>query len=136
MAVVKPKVLLYAVAVDSSGRLAAEDEPGLVELGDHWTPDHLLLASVVRCSIASLEFHARNAHVHVTASGTARGQVTIPEGERRFRFVEIDVDLDVQLDPLPEPEALAPLLERAERDCFVGASLISKPSYHWRVTGP
>ena len=65
--------------------------------------------------------------------GTARGVVTIPEGERRFRFVEIAVALDVELDPLPDPDALAQLLERAERDCFVGASLISKPEYHWKV---
>jgi hypothetical protein len=133
VAAVKPKVLTYAVAVDSAGRLSAEGEPGAVELGDHWTPDHLLLASVVRCAIASLEFHARHKDVGVVARGTARGVVTIPDGEQRFRFVEIDVELDVELEPLPEPLALEHLLDRAERDCFVGASLISKPTYHWHV---
>jgi organic hydroperoxide reductase OsmC/OhrA len=130
---VKPKVFTYEVSIDRSGRLSAEDEPGLVEIGDEWTPDHLLLAAVVRCSIVSLEFHARRADTAVVASGSATGTVTKPEGEQCFRFVEIDVQIDAELDPRPEPAALEQLLERAERDCFVGASLISKPVYDWRV---
>jgi organic hydroperoxide reductase OsmC/OhrA len=133
MAAVKPKEFTYAVAVDRDGRMAAEDEPPTHEVGDEWTPDHLLLAAVVRCAIVALQFHARRAHVDVVAAGTATGRVARPEGEERFRFVEIAVDLEVALEPRPEPEALAGLLERAERDCFVGASLVAKPGYRWRV---
>jgi uncharacterized OsmC-like protein len=135
MATVKPKSFVYEVVVDRAGRLSAEDEATFVEIGDEWTPDHLLLASVVRCSIASLVFHARRADLDAVASGTARGTVTKPSDEERYRFVEIDARIDVELDPPLEGEALAELLARAERDCFVGASLLSKPSYAWRVNG-
>jgi organic hydroperoxide reductase OsmC/OhrA len=133
MAAVKPKVLTYAVSVDRGGRLSADDEPPTLVLSEEWTPDHMLLAAVLRCSIVSLGYHARRADVDVAASGTVTGTVTIPEGEQRFRFVEIAVALDVELTPRPAPEALAQLLERAERDCFVGASLVAKPSYRWEV---
>jgi hypothetical protein len=71
--------------------------------------------------------------MNATASGTARGIVTRPEGEERFRFVEIEVEIDGELEPSPDPTALEELLARAERDCFVGSSLVSKPAYRWRV---
>jgi hypothetical protein len=129
----KPKRFAYSVAVDHSGRISAEDEASFVDVGDEWTADHLLLAAVVRCSIVSLQFHARRANMSATASGTARGVVTRPEGEDRFRFVEIDVEIDGELDPPPDPAALGRLLLVAERDCFVGSSLVAKPAYRWRV---
>jgi organic hydroperoxide reductase OsmC/OhrA len=133
VATVKPKVLSYAVALDRAGRFSADDEPPTIELGDEWTPDHMLLAAVLRCSVVSLAYHARRGGIDVTAAGTATGEVTIPDGEQRFRFVEVAVALDVELEPRPEPSALAQLLERAERDCFVGASLVAKPTYSWQV---
>jgi organic hydroperoxide reductase OsmC/OhrA len=133
MSAVKPKSFAYRVAVDRSGRISAEDEASFVDVGDEWTADHLLLAAVVRCSIVSLQFHARRANMNATASGTARGIVTRPEGEERFRFVEIEVEIDGELEPSPDPTALEELLARAERDCFVGSSLVSKPAYRWRV---
>lgn len=131
MPALKPKSFTYDVEVDGRGRIATDGTH--VEIGDEWTADHLLLAAVVRCSIASLTFHARRADLDPTASGTAVGTVTMPEGEERYRFVSIDVTLDVQLDPAPDEEALAELLAKAERDCFVGASLKAKPRYTWRV---
>jgi uncharacterized OsmC-like protein len=135
MTVVKPKAFAYEVVVDRAGRMSAEDEATFVAVGDEWTPDHLLLAAVVRCSLASLVFHARRADVDCVGSGIARGTVTKPEGEERYRFVEVRVALDVELDPPLEDEALGELVAKAERDCFVGASLVSKPSYAWRVNG-
>ena len=133
MPALKPKSFTYDVEVDGRGRIATDGTH--VEIGDEWTADHLLLAAVVRCSIASLTFHARRADLDPTASGTAVGTVTMPEGEERYRFVSIDVTLDVQLDPAPDEEALAELLAKAERDCFVGASLQAKPRYAWTVNG-
>jgi hypothetical protein len=135
MAAVKPKAFAYEVVVDRAGRMCAEDEDRFVEVGDEWTADHLLLGAVVRCSIASLAFHARRADRDHLASGTARGTVTKPDGEDCYRFVEIDVSLDVELDPPLEDGALAELVAKAERDCFVGSSLKTKPSYRWRVNG-
>ena len=34
-----------------------------------------------------------------------------------------------------DPAELAALLAKAERDCFVGASLKPSPRYRWRVNG-
>jgi len=130
----KPRSFAYEVAVDRDGLISAEDDE-YVDVGDEWTADHLLLAAVVRCSIASLRFHARRTGVDATAAGTATGTVTKPAGEERFRFVSIAATIDAELDPEPDPEALAGLLETAERDCFVGASLVTKPAYRWRVNG-
>ena len=43
------------------------------------------------------------------------------EDDGRFAFVEIEVRLDVELTPAPAD--LEALLAKAERDCFIGASL-------------
>jgi len=45
--------------------------------------------------------------------------------------VELEVDLDVRLSPEPGEQELAALLAKAERDCFIGASLTVKPTYRW-----
>jgi hypothetical protein len=45
--------------------------------------------------------------------------------------VEVDVDVDVRLEPAPAREELAALLAKAERDCFIGASLTVRPTYRW-----
>ena len=133
MSAVKPKVFRYEVSVDRAGHISAEDEATFVDVGDEWTADHLLLAAVVRCSIVSLQFHARRAGIDVSARGSARGTVTRPEGEERFRFVEVSVEVDAELEPHPDADARARLIELAERDCFVGASLVTRPEYTWRV---
>jgi len=40
-----------------------------------------------------------------------------------------------ELEPEPSAEELRALVAKAERDCFVGASLTVKPAYRWRVNG-
>ena len=45
------------------------------------------------------------------------------------------VDLDVSVAPAPDADELRALIEKGERDCFVGASLTVKPHYHWTVNG-
>src|SRR5436305_9838093 len=97
-----------------------------------WSADHLLLAALVRCSIDSLDYHARRAGHEVTAAGQAQGTVTKTEGDGRYRFVAIDVEITAQLRP--RPNDLGDLILKAERDCFVGASLTVKPEYAWHVS--
>ena len=100
-----------------------------------WTPEHLLLAGLARCTLKSLDFHADRTGIAARGSAAAAGVVTRREDDGRFAFVEIECELDVQLEPRPEGEALAELLDLAERDCFVGASLTPNPRYEWRVNG-
>lgn len=125
----------YRASLDGGGRLRA-DEGSRLEPAEDWTPEHLVLAGLMRCTLQSLRFHARRASVGVRRSAAAaHGVVARREEDGRYAFVEIECGLDVELDPLPEDERLAELLALAERDCFVGASLAVAPRYEWRVNG-
>ena len=123
----------YAVTVDRGGRLLAGDRAAL-EPPEEWTPEHLLLAALAQCTIASLRYHAERAGRDVVADAGARGVVTKREDDGRYAFVEIECAVNVDVDPMPADET-SELLAKAERDCFIGASLSVKPRYEWRVNG-
>jgi len=131
---VKAKEFRYAIALDRAGRVTADGRAEL-DLDPAWTPEHLVLAGLVRCTLQSLRFHATRAEVDFLASAQASAIVTRTAPGERYAFVEIDVQLDVELDPALAPAALRELLELAERDCFVGASLRPHPTYRWSVNG-
>ncbi|HET8751807.1 MAG TPA: OsmC family protein [Gaiellaceae bacterium] len=132
---VKAKELRFAVDLTSAGRLTEENGVPL-EVPDGWSPEHLLLAALIRCSLKSLRFHARRRGVEVrSASGNGRTLVTKRETDGRYAMVETSLDLAVQVEREPEQAALGELLALAERDCFVGSSLTAKPSYRWTVNG-
>jgi organic hydroperoxide reductase OsmC/OhrA len=120
----------YRASIDRAGGALAEGGSPL-ELTEAWTPEHLLLAGLVTCSIKSLKYHASRAEIHVTAGGSAHGTVARRDGDGRFAIVEVEVRIEAELDPAPE--SLDALLAKAERDCFVGASLTVKPRYEWVV---
>jgi uncharacterized OsmC-like protein len=131
----KAKELRYEVDFSTTGELTDEDGVRL-DLPPEWTPEHLLLAALVRCSLKSLRHHAERNDVAVhSASGSSRTLVTRRASDERYALVETDVELVLRIDPEPEPDALAGLLALAERDCFVGSSLTAKPSYRWVVNG-
>jgi uncharacterized OsmC-like protein len=128
----KAKEFLYAIELDRAGRLTADGRAPL-ELDPAWTPEHLVLAALARCTLQSLRFHADRAGVDFLASATGSARVTRREDDERYAFVEIDLDVDLEIEPVPSD--LRELLEKAERDCFVGASLHPSPRYRWRVNG-
>jgi uncharacterized OsmC-like protein len=134
VAAVRAKRFDYAVAVDRAGRASAEGHAPF-ELAEEWTPEHLVLAGLWRCSVTSLRHHAERAGIDLVASGSASGTVTKREGDGRYAFVELECRIDVELEPAPPGEELTALVLKAERDCFVGASLTVKPTYRWRVNG-
>ena len=128
----RAKVLDYAIGLGDDGRWLIDD--GAHALSDAWTAEHLVLAALVRCSLTSLAYHAKRVQVAVVASsGDAVGKITKRESDERYAFVEIDVRLDVTLDP-PRDD-VGELLLKAERDCFISASLTTKPRYSWTVNG-
>jgi hypothetical protein len=58
--------------------------------------------------------------------------VTKRESDGRYAFVELHVRIDAELEPrLGDPREL---LAKAERDCFVGASLTIVPAYEWNLS--
>jgi organic hydroperoxide reductase OsmC/OhrA len=125
------KVFEYAAEVDRAGRMTI---PGGAQIdpAEGWSADHLLLAALIRCSIDSFSYHARRAGHEVEAQGQGRGTITKAGPEDRYAFVSFDVRIEAQLTPrAAEPEELT---AKAERDCFVGASLKVKPSYDWQLS--
>lgn len=108
---------------------------GALEPDPDWSPEHLVLAGLARCTLKSLAFHADQRSVSSRGEAAAAGVVTKRDEDGRYAFVEIECGLDVELEPAPEGEQLTELLDLAERDCFVGASLTEQPRYEWRVNG-
>jgi uncharacterized OsmC-like protein len=130
---VKAKEFRYAVDLDEGGSLRAEDGTPL-HADPVWSPEHLLLAALVRCSLKSLGYHARRARIDVAdEQGFARALFAKREDDERYAAVELEVELAVRLTPKPGDEELVELLAKAERDCFIGASLTAKPTYRWTV---
>jgi organic hydroperoxide reductase OsmC/OhrA len=125
------KTFQYDVELDSGGRLTIPGGGQLVP-PEGWSADHLLLAALVRCSIDSLAYHARRVGHEVAATGSAHGTIMKAGDDGRYRFVAIGVRLDVQLTP--RADNADELIAKAERDCFVGASLTVKPEYEWHVS--
>ena len=124
------KEFRYAIALDRAGRVTADGKAEL-DLDPAWTPEHLLLAGLARCTLQSLRFHAARVDVDFVASASASALVTKRETDGRYAFVDISVEIELEIDP--RPPDLDELLAKAERDCFVGASLSPEPRYTWRV---
>ena len=132
---VKAKELRHAVELDPSGTLRTENGSEL-KAAEPWTPEHLLLAALLGCSVKALRYHAARAGIYVAVeAGAAESLVTKRESDGRYGVVRVDVALDVELEPRPADDDLAELLRKAERDCFIGASLRTDPSYRWTVGG-
>jgi organic hydroperoxide reductase OsmC/OhrA len=130
----KSKELRHAVDLRDGGSLRTEDGTAL-EVEPAWSPEHLLLAALIRCSLKSLTYHAQHRGITVEhPHGSARSLITKRESDDRYAVVEIEVDLDVRLSPQPGEHELAELLAKAERDCFIGASLTAKPTYRWTTS--
>jgi organic hydroperoxide reductase OsmC/OhrA len=130
----KAKEFRYAIGLDRAGRVTADGQSPL-DLDSAWTPEHLLLAGLVRCTLQSLRFHADLAGVDFVASASAAAMVTKRPEDGRYAFVELDLEFELEVEPAPVGDEMLALLAKAERDCFVGASLNPAPRYRWRVNG-
>jgi organic hydroperoxide reductase OsmC/OhrA len=118
-------------AGDAHSALGGSALPRQVE----WWAEHLVLAGLVRCTLASMDYAARRAGLNSTGVGSAHGVVTKREEDGLYAFVDIETALDVQLAPAPDPSALSDLVTRAEHGCFVSNSLTAKPRHRWIVNG-
>jgi len=125
----------YEVSLDETWDARSDRGGGVLAGADEasWTPEHLLLAGLARCSLTSLRFHCVRAGIALRARAVARGTVTRRAEDGRFAFVLVTVEGEVSLEPKPDEGAIAELLAKAERDCFIGASLTVAPVYAWTV---
>jgi len=126
----------YGVSLDETWDARSDRGGGVLAGADEacWTPEHLVLAGLARCTLTSLRYHCVRAGVRLISSASAHGTVTRRENDGRFALVEVVFEGEVSFDPKPDDETVADLLAKGERDCFVGASLVAKPTYVWRVT--
>jgi organic hydroperoxide reductase OsmC/OhrA len=131
---VRAKVLEYEASIDPHGQVAAEGCPAL-GLPDEWEAEHLLLAALLRCSLTSLRYHAKRLGISSRGGGRSAGTITKRDADGRYAFVEIEAALEVELEPEPAMDDLRELIGKAERDCFISASLAVAPRYVWRVNG-
>lgn len=132
---VKPHVLTFDVSVDRDRTASSGLGGSALAAEDAWWAEHLVLAGLARCTLTSLDYHAHRAGLISTGSARAHGSVTKRDSDGRYAFVELDLQLEVELDPTLDGEAVRELVAKAERDCFVGASLTAKPRYAWTVNG-
>jgi organic hydroperoxide reductase OsmC/OhrA len=130
----RAKKFRYTLEQNRTGRLTADGNSPL-DLNGAWTPEHLVLAGLVRCTLMSLRFHAEPLGIDFVANASSSAMVTRRPGDGRYAFVAIELELELELEPTPPGEGLAALIAKAERDCFVGASLNPSPRYTWRVNG-
>lgn len=122
----------FAASLESDGTILAEGEAAL-DPPEPWLPEHLVLVAVAQCMLASLRFYAQGATVSGRAEGA--GVVTRRDEDGLYAFVEVEILLDVEIDPAPTAEQLPKLLDLANRGCFIGNSLMTKPRSVWRVNG-
>jgi organic hydroperoxide reductase OsmC/OhrA len=131
---VRAKRFEYVGGIDGDGRLVTGEGAALA-LTPEWSATKLVLAALAKCALSSLRHHAERAGLTLSGTGRATGVVTRRDGDGRFALAEVACELDVTLSPKPTPDLLPALLFRAERDCFVGASLAIAPRYAWTVNG-
>jgi organic hydroperoxide reductase OsmC/OhrA len=130
----RPRVLHFEVTVDREGdaHSALGGSPLLRE--PEWCAEHLVLAGLVRCTLASMGYAARRRGYESRGSGSAHGVVTKRE-DGLHALVDVETTLEVELAPAPDPATAAELVARAEHGCFVSNSLTAKPRHRWIVNG-
>jgi organic hydroperoxide reductase OsmC/OhrA len=131
----RPRVLEFDVSVDRAGDAHSALGESVLRREVEWWAEHLVLAGLIRCTLASLDYSARRAGINSSGVGSAHGTVTRREEDGLYAFVDIETRLEVDLAPTPDPPALAQLVTRAEHGCFVSNSLIAKPRHRWIVNG-
>jgi organic hydroperoxide reductase OsmC/OhrA len=130
----RPRVLHFDVTVDRAGdaRSALGGTPLSREV--EWWAEHLVLAGLVRCTLASMGYAAHRAGFDSLGAGSAHGVIT-KRDDGLHAFVDIETTLEVDLAPAPEPGVVRDLVAKAEHGCFVSNSLTARPRHRWIVNG-
>jgi len=132
---VRARTFTYDVALDDAWTASSPLGETTIRNEGEWSPEHLVLTGLCRCVLTSFRYHARRAGREPVSSGKAHGVVTRREEDGRWAIVETRLDLEVTLDPAPDADDVRALIAKGERDCFIAASLTTKPDYHWTVNG-
>lgn len=131
---VPAKEFIYDVRLEDGGVMLADGQ-GAIDAPEVWKPDHYLVAALLTCTLESLVYHAERDGLDASGRGEGHARVTKRESDERYAVVEIAASYEITLEPDPGDARIATLLFKAERDCFVGASLTTEPEYRWSVNG-
>ncbi len=96
-----------------------QGEPGL------WTPEHLLVASVATCFLATFRAVAENSKLQV-ARLEVEAEGVLEKQEGGFRFTRVLVRPRLTIAEAADQERAQRLLEKAERACLISRSLSSQ----------
>ncbi len=132
---IRPRVLEFDVTVDRAGDARSALGGSPLRREAEWWAEHLVLAGLVRCTLASMDYAAHRAGLDSLGTGAAHGTVRKREGDGLYAFVDIATTLEVQLTPAPDPAVLQELVAKAEYGCFVSNSLTARPRHRWIVNG-
>ena len=127
-------MLHFDVTVDGAGDARSALGGSALPREAEWWAEHLVLAGLVRCTLASMDYSARRAGLDAKGAGSAHGTVTKRE-DGLHAFVAIETTLEVDIAPAPEPASLRELVGKAEHGCFVSNSLTARPRHRWIVNG-
>jgi organic hydroperoxide reductase OsmC/OhrA len=128
------RTLEFDVEVAADGTATSWLGGSSLRAEEEWLAEHLVLAGLVRCTLASLGHHLRKNDLRATSSGRAHGVVTKRE-DGLYAFVDIEAACVVDLKQPLGPDEVRELVASAERGCFVGNSLTARPRYRWTVNG-
>ena len=96
-----------------------QGEPGL------WTPEHLLVASVATCFLATFRAVAENSKLQVIRL-EVEAEGVLEKQEGGFRFTHVVVRPRLTIADAADQERAQRLLEKAERACLISRSLSSQ----------
>ena len=97
-------MLHFDVTVDRAGDARSALGGSVLPREAEWWPEHLVLAGLVRCTLASMDHSARRAGLDATGGGSAHGTAAKRE-DGLHAFVAIETTFEVDVAPAPEPAA-------------------------------
>ena len=81
------RALEFDVTVDRAGDAHSALGGSALPREAEWWAEHLVLAGLVRCTLASMDFSARRAGLDSEGTGSAHGGVTKREDDALYAFV-------------------------------------------------
>ena len=131
---VKAREFSFAIDLEEGGSVRTEDGTRL-DADPAWSPEHLLLAALVRCSLKSLRHHARWAKIDVSdANGSAKvARLAVAQSLAAWKIVEPAGLIDGGL-----AEYLRGSLERIESELaerFPLAMAFVRPGFDEEIPG-
>jgi organic hydroperoxide reductase OsmC/OhrA len=130
----RPRVLHFDVTVDRAGDAHSALGGSPIRREVEWWAEHLVLAGLVRCTLASMDYAAHRAGLVSLGVGRAHGVVT-KRDDGLHAFASIETTLEIDLAPPPSPDVVHELVAKAEHGCFVSNSLTARPRHRWIVNG-